>query len=128
VVLAWDRNVNRPIEPKPGRAFGRLVIKFCYTGEAGGPVSFRGSPGQYTMVELAYSFSILIRLGRYLSPHQKSYQPELAAKERALLPGECVRGYIVFNTPAGKRPILAEFNRKFGAVVVGPTGWLHWRI
>jgi hypothetical protein len=132
VVLAWDRNVNRPIEPKPGRQFGRLVIKFCYTGEPGGPApySLPNSPGQFQMIELAHSFLLVIRRGHLLGPDGKSYQPELAANNRALRPGECVRGYIVYDVPAGRRPIQVGFTGSFGFTVIGTPkgGPLIWRI
>jgi hypothetical protein len=127
-VLRWDRNVNRPIEPKPGRAFGRLVIKFCYTGEAGGPSLFNPgeSPGQYTMDELAYSFHMVIP-GLDTVGDEKSYKPELAAYNRALRPGQCVRGYIVFDVPAARRPSEVYYGGSL-TLIIGPTGPLQWRI
>jgi hypothetical protein len=94
-VLSWDTNTGRPIDPDPGKQFSQVEIKFC--------LSKKEQPLDAS--SLMYAFTLSMPNGLRVTTESSGYRgDEIISQSFELKPGDCTRGFIIYQSPAGKRP------------------------
>ncbi len=114
-VLSYESPVTvKNAEPRRGFEFSGIEVKGCAGPNSENSLMHIG-PG---------AFELRLSDGTRLLPEEfgeKAKVEEPALESMNPLPGECGRGFVAFQTPAGERPELVLYDERF--VLKKPIAW-----
>ncbi len=106
-------------EPGPDSEFSAIEVEGCASSSSGRDLMHVGSP----------AFVLQMPDGDRILPVKEAQETEV--KEAVLetmdpVPGQCERGFVVFQTPRGERPEFVVFEEQFKAEREAPS--IRWAV
>jgi hypothetical protein len=101
--LSWSPAPQIGAKPTKGEEFSRIQVKWCAAANLANPISATEIASAWTL-QMADSTAISAQTSPY------SDQDLMGLVNTAVDPGQCLKGYVVFETPKGQTPQYAIFS------------------